>query len=59
MAAVIGDRAEYVVTVRRIDGNHQWVYPPYRTEASSVRGALTKAALAPLDRWHELTEDEE
>ena len=58
MAAVISDRAEYVVTVRRVDGDHQWVYPAFRTEASSVRGALTRAALAPLERWHELGDDE-
>ena len=55
----IGDRAVYEVTVRRVDDKtrEQWTYPPIVTRASSVRGALTDALIAPLDRWHHLPLD--
>ena len=57
----IGDRAVYEVTVRRVDDKtrEQWTYPPIVTRASSVRGALTNALLAPLSRWHAIDRDEE
>ena len=56
----IGDRAVYEVTVRRVDDKtrEQWTYPPLVTRASSVRGALTDALLAPLSRWHALNNEE-
>ncbi len=56
----IGDRAVYEVTVRRVDDKtrEQWTYPPIVTRASSVRGALTDALLAPLSRWHALNDEE-
>ena len=56
----IGDRAVYEVTVRRVDDKtrEQWTYPPIVTRASSVRGALTDAILAPLSRWHALNNEE-
>ena len=56
----IGDRAVYEVTVRRVDDKtrEQWTYPPIVTRASSVRGALTDALLAPLSRWHALNNEE-
>ena len=56
----IGDRAVYEVTVRRVDDKtrEQWTYPPLVTRASSVRGALTDALLAPLSRWHALNDEE-
>ena len=56
----IGDRAVYEVTVRRVDDKtrEQWTYPPIVTRASSVRGALTVALLAPLSRWHALNDEE-
>ena len=56
----IGDRAVYEVTVRRVDDKtrEQWTYPPLVTRASSVRGALTDAILAPLSRWHALNNEE-
>ena len=56
----IGDRAVYEVTVRRVDDKtrEQWTYPPLVTRASSVRGALTDAILAPLSRWHAINNEE-
>ena len=56
----IGDRAVYEVTVRRVDDKtrERWTYPPIVTRASSVRGALTDALLAPLSRWHALNDEE-
>ena len=56
----IGDRAVYEVTVRRVDDKtrEQRTYPPLVTRASSVRGALTDALLAPLSRWHALNDEE-
>ena len=56
----IGDRAVYEVTVRRVDDKtrEQWTYPPLVTRASSVRGALTDALLAPLSSWHALNDEE-
>ena len=56
----ISDRAIYEVTVRRVDDKtrEQWTYPPIVTRASSVRGALTDALLAPLSRWHALNDEE-
>ena len=55
----ISDRALYVVTVTRVDPDtgDQWAYPELLSEASSVRGALTDALLAPLSRWHALNEE--
>ena len=57
----ISDRALYVVTVTRVDHDtgDQWAYPELLSEASSVRGALTNALLAPLSRWHAIDKDEE
>ena len=57
----ISDRALYVVTVTRVDHStgDQWAYPELLSEASSVRGALTDALLAPLSRWHAIDRDEE
>ena len=57
----ISDRALYVVTVTRVDHDTggQWAYPELLSEASSVRGALTDAPLAPLYRWHAIDKDEE
>ena len=57
----ISDRALYVVTVTRVDHDtgDQWAYPELLSEASSVRGALTDALLAPLSRWHAIDKDEE
>ena len=57
----ISDRAPYVVTVTRVDHDtgDQWAYPELLSEASSVRGALTAALLAPLSRWHAIDRDEE
>ena len=57
----ISDRALYVVTVTRVDHDtgDEWAYPELLSEASSVRGALTDALLAPLSRWHALNKDEE
>ena len=57
----ISDRALYVVTVTRVDARtrERWIYPPIVTRASSVRGALTDALLAPLSRWHAIDKDEE
>ena len=57
MTAVTSDRADYIITVRRVDGATHWVYPPLTVTAASVRGALTQAAIAPLDHWHELTKE--
>ena len=56
----ISDRALYVVTVTRVDPDTggQWAYPELLSEASSVRGALTDALLAPLSRWHALNNEE-
>lgn len=56
----ISDRALYVVTVTRVDHDtgDQWAYPALLSEASSVRGALTDAILAPLSRWHALNNEE-
>lgn len=56
----ISDRAIYVVTVTRVDHStgDQWTYPELLSEASSVRGALTDALLAPLSRWHALNNEE-
>ena len=56
----ISDRALYVVTVTRVDHDtgDQWAYPELLSEASSVRGALTDALLAPLSRWHALNNEE-
>ena len=55
----ISDRALYVVTVTRVDPDtgDEWAYPELLSEASSVRGALTDALLAPLSRWHALNEE--
>ena len=55
----ISDRALYVVTVTRVDHDtgDEWAYPALLSEASSVRGALTDALLAPLSRWHALNEE--
>lgn len=57
----ISDRALYVVTVTRVDPDtgDEWAYPELLSEASSVRGALTDALLAPLSRWHAIDKDEE
>ena len=57
----ISDRALYVVTVTRVDARtrERWIYPSLLSEASSVRGALTDALLAPLSRWHAIDRDEE
>ena len=57
----ISDRALYQVTVIRIDARtrERWIYPSLLSEASSVRGALTNALLAPLSRWHAIDRDEE
>ena len=57
----ISDRALYVVTVTRVDARtrERWIYPSLLSEASSVRGALTDALLAPLSRWHAIDKDEE
>ena len=56
----ISDRALYVVTVTRVDHDtgDEWAYPALLSEASSVRGALTDALLAPLSRWHALNDEE-
>ena len=56
----ISDRALYVVTVARVDPDtgDEWAYPELLSEASSVRGALTDALLAPLSRWHAIDKDE-
>ena len=56
----ISDRALYVVTVTRVDHDtgDQWAYPALLSEASSVRGALTDALIAPLSRWHALNNEE-
>ena len=56
----ISDRALYVVTVTRVDPDtgDQWAYPARLSEASSVRGALTDALIAPLSRWHALNNEE-
>ena len=56
----ISDRALYVVTVTRVDHDTggQWAYPALLSEASSVRGALTDALIAPLSRWHALNNEE-
>ena len=56
----ISDRALYVVTVTRVDHDTggQWAYPEHLSEASSVRGALTDALIAPLSRWHALNDEE-
>lgn len=56
----ISDRALYVVTVTRVDPDtgDEWAYPELPSEASSVRGALTDALLAPLSRWHALNNEE-
>lgn len=53
---VISDLALYEVTVRRIDQStgQEWTCPRLVSHASSVRGALTDALIAPLDRWHHL-----
>ena len=55
----ISDRALYVVTVTRVDHDtgDEWAYPELLSDASSVRGALTNALLAPLSRWHDLNEE--
>ena len=55
----ISDRALYVVTVTRVDHDtgDEWAYPELLSEASSVRGALTDALLAPLSCWHALNEE--
>ena len=57
----ISDRALYVVTVTRVDARtrERWIYPSLLSDASSVRGALTNAILAPLSRWHAIDRDEE
>ena len=57
----ISDRALYVVTVTRVDARtrERWIYPSLLSEASSVRGALTNALIAPLSRWHAIDRDEE
>lgn len=56
----ISDRALYQVTVIRIDARtrERWIYPSLLSEASSVRGALTDALVAPLSRWHALNNEE-
>ena len=58
---VISDLALYEVTVRRIDQStgQEWAYPRLVSHASSVRGALTDALIAPLSRWHAIDKDEE
>ena len=55
----ISDRALYQVTVIRIDARtrERWIYPSLLSDASSVRGALTDALIAPLDQWHHLPLD--
>ena len=55
----ISDRAIYVVTVTRVDARtrERWIYPSLLSDASSVRGALTDALIAPLDQWHHLPLD--
>lgn len=55
----ISDRALYVVTVTRVDHDtgDEWTYPELLSEASSVRGALTDALIAPLSRWHAIDEE--
>ena len=57
----ISDRALYQVTVIRIDARtrERWIYPSLLSDASSVRGALTDALVAPLSRWHAIDKDEE
>ena len=57
----ISDRALYVATVTRVDARtrERWIYPSLLSDASSVRGALTDALLAPLSRWHAIDRDEE
>lgn len=57
----ISDRALYVVTVTRVDARtrERWIYPSLLSDASSVRGALTNALVAPLSRWHAIDKDEE
>ena len=57
----ISDRALYQVTVIRTDARtrERWIYPSLLSDASSVRGALTNALLAPLSRWHAIDRDEE
>ena len=57
----ISDRALYQVTVIRIDARtrERWIYPSLLSDASSVRGALTNALVAPLSRWHAIDKDEE
>ena len=57
----ISDRALYQVTVIRIDARtrERWIYPSLLSDASSVRGALTNALIAPLSRWHAIDRDEE
>ena len=57
----ISDRALYHVTVIRIDARtrERWIYPSLLSDASSVRGALTNALIAPLSRWHAIDKDEE
>ena len=56
----ISDRALYVVAVTRVDPDtgDEWAYPELLSEASSVRGALADALLAPLSRWHALNNEE-
>ena len=56
----ISDRALYQVTVIRIDARtrERWIYPSLLSDASSVRGALTNALIAPLSRWHALNNEE-
>ena len=56
----ISDRALYQVTVIRIDARtrERWIYPSLLSDASSVRGALTDALLAPLSHWHALNNEE-
>ena len=57
----ISDRALYVVAVTRVapDTGDEWAYPSLLSDASSVRGALTDALIAPLSRWHAIDKDEE
>ena len=57
----ISDRALYQVPVIRIDARtrERWIYPSLLSDASSVRGALTDALIAPLSRWHAIDKDEE
>ena len=56
----ISDRALYQVTVIRIDARtrERWIYPSLLSDASSVRGALTDALLAPLNRWHAIDKED-